>query len=168
LGIILIYIFSLLFGWLPTSGYTSPFNDFWLSTRQLILPVFVLATGSIAGLCRQTRSSMLEVSRQDYIRTAWSKGLNEKVVVLRHMIKNALIPVVTIVGMHVGHILGGSVIIETVFNIPGLGRLLVNSVFAQDYAVVQAGVLLTGTMVLLSNLAVDVSYAWFDPRIRYN
>jgi peptide/nickel transport system permease protein len=168
LGIILIYIFSLLLGWMPTGGYTSPAEDFWLNTRQIIMPVFVLSTASIAGLCRQTRSSMLEVTRQDYIRTAWSKGLQEKVIIYRHMIKNALIPVITILGMQVGHILGGSIIIETVFNIPGLGRLMVNSVFAQDYSVVQAGVLLTGTMVLLSNLVVEISYGWFDPRIRFN
>jgi peptide/nickel transport system permease protein len=167
LGILLIYVFALQFHWLPVSGYTSPFENLGQNIRQLIMPVFVMSIGTVAGLTRQTRSTMLEVIRQDYIRTAWSKGLKERLVVFRHALKNALIPVFTILGMQVGHILGGSIITETIFNIPGMGRLMVNSIFAQDYQVVQAGVIITGTMVLLANLMVDISYGWLDPRIRY-
>jgi peptide/nickel transport system permease protein len=167
IGILLIYFFSLKLHWLPVYGYTSPFDNFWLSTRQILMPVFCLSIFSIATITRQTRSSMLEVIRQDYIRTAQSKGLKERVIVIRHTIKNALIPVVTILGFQVGIIFGGSVLIETVYNIPGMGRLLTNAVFEQDYQIVQAGVLITATFVVLANLLVDISYGWFDPRIRY-
>jgi peptide/nickel transport system permease protein len=166
-GILLIYFLSLQLRLLPVSGYTSPFDDFWLSTRQVIMPVFCLAIGPIAGLARQTRSCMLEVIQQDYIRTAWSKGLRERIIVMRHQIKNALIPVVTILGMQVGVVFGGSVLIETVFNIPGIGRLITNAVFEQDYQIVQAGVLIIASVVILSNLVVDIAYGWLDPRIRY-
>lgn len=168
LGILLIYIFSLKLGWLPVCGYTSPFKDFWLSTSQAIMPVFCLSLFSIASLTRQTRSSMLEVIRQDYVRTAWAKGLKESVIISRHTVKNALIPVVTLLGMHVRVIFGGAVFIETVFSIPGIGRLMVQGVFGQDYQVVQAGVLITALVVMLSNLIVDISYGWIDPRIRYD
>jgi peptide/nickel transport system permease protein len=166
-GILMIYFLSLKLGWLPVSGYTSPLDNFWLSTKQVLMPVFCLSVFSIATLTRQTRSSMLEVVRQDYIRTANSKGLKERVIVLRHTIKNALIPVVTTMGFQVGVIFGGSVLIETVFNIPGMGRLLTNAVFEQDYQIVQAGVLILACFVVVANLLVDISYGWFDPRIRY-
>jgi peptide/nickel transport system permease protein len=167
-GILLIYIFAMQLRWLPTTGYTSPLDDFWKGTRQLIMPVFCLAIPSIAGLARQVRSSMLEVVMQDYVRTAWAKGLNEKIIVLRHEVKNALIPVITILGMQVGMVFGGSVLIETVFNIPGMGRLLTQAVFAHDFQIVQAGTLMVAGIVVVSNLVVDISYGWFDPRIRYN
>lgn len=167
LGILMVYLFSLKLGWLPVQGYTSPTQDLWLNIRQLIMPVVCLAVGGLAGNTRQTRSSMLEVIRQDYIRTAWSKGLPEGAIVKRHLVKNGLIPIVTLIGMGVGHIFGGSVLIETVFNIPGMGRLMVEAVFAQDFPVIQGGCLLTAIMVMLANLAVDISYGWLDPRIRY-
>jgi len=167
LGILLIYLFALRLEWLPVYGYTSPFTDFWESTRQLIMPIFCLALFPIASLTRQTRSSALEVVRQDYIRTAWAKGLRERVIILRHIIKNALIPVVTMLGMQVGIIFGGTVLIETVFNITGMGRLITEAVFGHDYQIVQAGVLIIATVVVLSNIIVDVSYGWLDPRIRY-
>jgi len=167
LGILMIYFFALRLGWLPVYGYTSPFDDFWLSTRQLLMPVTVLGLFSIASTARQTRSSMLEVIRQDYIRTAWSKGLNERTVVMRHALKNGLIPVITLVGMHVRLIFGGSVLIETVFNIPGMGRMMVDAVFGQDYVVVQGGVLIMSACIIMANLIVDISYGWFDPRLRY-
>jgi peptide/nickel transport system permease protein len=168
LGVILIYIFSLKLGWLPVQGYTSPFVDFGKSVSQAIMPVFCLAIFSISSITRQTRSSMLEVMRQDYIRTAWSKGLKERIVITRHGIKNGLIPVVTLIGMSLSMVVGGSVLIETVFNIPGLGRLLVQSVFSKDFQVVQGFTLMIAIIVLLTNLIVDISYGWFDPRIRYN
>ena len=166
-GILLIYVFSLQFHWLPTGGFVSPFSDLWESLRRAIMPVFCLSLFSIASLTRQTRASMLEVVRQDYIRTAWAKGLSERVIISKHMIKNGLIPVVTIMGVQVGLIFGGSVLIETVFNIPGMGKLLTQAVFQHDYMVVQAGVLIVAVVVVMSNLVVDISYGWFDPRIRY-
>jgi len=167
LGILLIYAFGLKLHWLPIGGYTSPFEDFWLNTRQLIMPVVCSCVLGLASMSRQMRSSVLEVSRQDYIRTAWSKGLRERAIVLRHMLKNSLIPVITLMGFAIGMIFGGSVFIETVFNIPGMGRLMVNSIFNQDYVVVQATTLIFGTIVLVVNLIVDISYGWLDPRIRY-
>ncbi|GAH19122.1 unnamed protein product, partial [marine sediment metagenome] len=138
LGILLIYFFGVKLGWLPISGYTSPLDDFWLSTRQVILPVFCLAVFGLAANARQMRSSVLEVSQQDYIRTAWSKGLRERTVIMRHMLKNSLIPVITLMGVGVSIIFGGSVLVERVFAIPGVGSLLVSSIFGQDYVVVQA------------------------------
>jgi peptide/nickel transport system permease protein len=166
-GILLIYVFSLQFHWLPTGGFVSPFTNFTESFRKAVMPVFCLSLFSIASLTRQTRASMLEVVKQDYIRTAWAKGLRERIVVLKHTLKNGLIPVVTIMGVQVSFIFGGSVLIETVFNIPGMGRLLTQAVFQHDYLVVQAGVLIVAVVVVLSNLVVDISYGWFDPRIRY-
>jgi peptide/nickel transport system permease protein len=166
-GILLIYFLALKFPILPVYGYTSPFENFWLSTKQAVLPVFCLSLFSLASLTRQARSSTLEVVRQDYIRTAWAKGLRERTIVMKHIIKNSLIPVVTMLGVQVGFIFGGSVLIETVFNIPGLGRTMRDAVFQQDYQIVQSGVLIISVIVVLANLLVDISYGWFDPRIRY-
>lgn len=167
LGILLMYVFGLYFRWLPIMGYTSPFDDFWLSTRQLIMPVICLLIFPLAGVTRQARSSMLEVLHQDYIRTAWSKGLKERTVIIRHAIKNGMIPILTLAGMAVAAIIGGGVIMETVFNIPGLGRLAVNSVISQDYPYVQAISLIVAIAVVFANLAVDIAYGWIDPRIRF-
>jgi len=167
LGILMIYFFGLKLHWLPTSGYTSPFTDFVLSTRQLVMPVFCLSLFAIAANARQMRSSMLETINQDYIRTAWSKGLTERRVILKHAMKNSLIPVITLIGLGVGMIFGGSVLIETVFAIPGVGRLMVSSIFGQDYVVVQGITFVISVSILLINLLVDLSYGWFDPRIRY-
>ncbi|MBN1848567.1 MAG: ABC transporter permease [Deltaproteobacteria bacterium] len=167
LGVLLIYLFALYLGLLPVQGYTSPFDNFWLSFRKILMPVFCLSIFPIASSARQTRSSMLEVMGQDYIRTAWSKGLRERMVIFRHALKNALIPVVTLKGMMLRNIFGGSVLIETVFNIPGMGRLAVDAVLAQDYAIVQGVTLLIVIVVLFANLLVDLSYGWLDPRIRY-
>jgi peptide/nickel transport system permease protein len=167
IGLLLVYIFSNQLQWLPVQGYTSPFKDFWLNVRQVIMPTFCLSFAGIASIARQTRSSVLEVSRQDYIRTAFSKGLTEYWIVIRHILKNSLIPVITLQAFTLSQILGGSVIIETVFNIPGMGRLMVDSIFARDYPIVQNGVLLIAAVVVLTNLIVDISYGWLDPRIRY-
>jgi peptide/nickel transport system permease protein len=167
LGILGIYYFGLKLGWLPIQGYVSPFDDFWLSVRKSVMPVICLAIPSVAVLARQTRSSMLEVVRQDYIRTAWSKGLSERVIVLKHALKNALIPIVTLLGMQLRLVVGGSVVVETVFNIPGMGRLMVNATFAKDFITVQAVTLVVAIVVLFANLIVDLSYGWLDPRIRY-
>ncbi|MBA7614976.1 Glutathione transport system permease protein GsiC [subsurface metagenome] len=167
-GIILIYLLSYKAGWLPVFGYTSPFDDFWLSLKKVIMPVICLSLFSVASLTRLTRSSMLEVVQQDYIRTAWSKGLRERLIITRHTIKNALIPVITVLGLQVAFIFGGAVLIETVFNIPGIGRLMTQSVMQQDFQVIQAGTLIIAMVVVLSNLVVDISYGWLDPRIRYD
>jgi peptide/nickel transport system permease protein len=168
LGIMLIWLFGLKLGWLPIQGYTSPSVDFWLNARQLVLPIICLSVFSIGAIARQTRSSMLEVLHQDYIRTAWSKGLKERTIVVKHVLKNSLIPIVTLAGMQLTQILGGSVIIETVFNIPGMGRLAVSGVLTLDYPVVQSIILLIAVMVVVVNLIVDISYGWLDPRVRYN
>jgi len=168
LGLLLMYVFSLKLHWLPIYGYTSPFKDFWLNTKQIILPVFCLAIPPIASTLRLTRSSMLEVTRQDYIRTAWSKGLKERVVVLRHALKNGLIPVITFKGVTIVVILGGSVFVETIFNIPGMGRLAVESLRSQDYPVVQGIILFIAIVVSLSNLLIDLTWGWLDPRVRYD
>ncbi|MGD9143046.1 MAG: ABC transporter permease [Dehalococcoidia bacterium] len=167
LGILLMYIFGLKLNWLPIGNYTSPFEDFWLNTRQLIMPVICQSVTGLAGLSRQMRSSVLEVVQQDYIRTAWAKGLRERVIVFKHMLKNSLIPVITLMGFAIGLIFGGSVFIETIFNIPGIGRLMVNGIFSQDYVIVQASTVIFGGVILLVNVIVDISYGWLDPRIRY-
>jgi peptide/nickel transport system permease protein len=168
LGLLLMYAFGLKLGWLPIAGYTSPFEDFWLSTKKMIMPVICESIVGLAYTARQMRSSMLEVIQQDYIRTAWSKGLSERVVILRHALRNSLIPVVTLLGIGVSLAFGGSVLVETVFAIPGIGRLLVGSIFAQDYVVIQSGVLVIATIIIMVNLLVDISYGWLDPRIRYS
>jgi len=166
LGLLLIYVFSVWLGWLPTYGYTSPFEDFWLSTKQLIMPVICLALFPVASTARQTRSSLLEVMQQDYIRTAWSKGLRERGVIMKHAIKNGLIPIVTLSGLGLGGIIGGSVLIESVFAIPGMGRLVIASVQNHDYSVTQGVTLVIAAGIVLVNLVVDISYSWLDPRIR--
>jgi peptide/nickel transport system permease protein len=167
LGILGIYVFSIQLGWLPTQGYTSPMEDLFQSTKQVIMPVICMCLPSMALLTRQTRSSMLEVVRQDYIRTAWSKGLTERNVIIRHALKNAFIPIITLLGLSIAHLFAGSVLVESVFNIPGMGRLLVNGVLDKDFIVVQACVLLIAVVISLSNLIVDIAYGWLDPRIRY-
>jgi len=166
-GILLIYFLSLKLELLPTYGYTPPFENFGEHIQMLIMPVFCLAMFGIASLTRQTRSSMLEVTRQDYIRTAWAKGLRERVVVIRHIIKNGLIPVITSMGMQVSFIFGGSVLVETVFNIPGMGRMVKDAAMAMDYQVVQGTSLIIAMVIVLTNILVDIAYGWIDPRIRY-
>jgi peptide/nickel transport system permease protein len=167
LGLLLMYALGLKLGWLPIAGFTSPITNFLMSIRQMVMPCICLAITPLSFVARQTRSSMLEVTKQDYIRTAWSKGLKERTVIIRHALKNGLIPVITLLGLGIGMVFGGSVLVETIFAIPGVGRLLVTSVFAQDYIVVQSGVLVIATIIILSNLIVDISYGWLDPRIRY-
>jgi peptide/nickel transport system permease protein len=168
LGLIMMIVFSVKLDWLPLMGYTSPFEDLWKSTAQMVMPVTCLALFPIAANARQTRSAMLEVMHQDFIRTAWSKGLKERTIVFRHALKNGLIPVVTLLGAVLSQILGGSVLAETVFSIPGMGRLAITSVVNQDYPYIQAIVLIIAATTLMANLIVDVAYGWLDPRIRYN
>jgi peptide/nickel transport system permease protein len=167
LGILMIYFFGLKLRWLPIAGYTSPFENFWLSMKQLVMPVICLSVFGIAANARQMRSSMLEVVRQDYIRTAWSKGLPWRLIIFKHALKNSIIPVVTLIGFGVGIIFGGNVLVETVFTVPGIGFLATQSVLGTDYIVVQSITFLMSLIILVSNLLVDLSYAWLDPRIRY-
>lgn len=159
-------------GWSPpqfgVEGYVSFFDNPWVNLQQFLLPAVVMALGSSAIIMRFVRSSMLEVLRQDYVRTAWSKGLRERVVVSRHAIKNAAIPVVTILGLEAGGLLGGTVIIESIFALNGVGKYLLESVVMRDVFVVQSVVLFFAATYVIINLAVDVSYAWLDPRIRYS
>lgn len=168
LGIMMIYFFGFTLRWLPLQGYTSPLQNFWLSTKQLIMPVFCLSVIPLASNARQSRSSLLEVIHKDYIRTAWSKGLRERNIIIKHTLKNGLIPIITLAGMHIPMIFGGSVLIETVFNIPGMGRLMVSAVIAQDLPIVRACFLILALIVVITNLLVDISYGLVDPRIRYN
>lgn len=168
LGVMLIYVFAVKLGWLPVSGYTSPFENLGLSLRKMVMPVVCLSLFQIAILARQTRSSMLEVVQQDYIRTAWSKGLSERIIVGRHALKNAFIPIITIGGVLVAQLVGGAVLTETIFNIPGMGRLIVSGVLQNDFVVVQGCTLVVAMVVAVINLVVDISYAWLDPRIRLN
>ncbi|MCL0057593.1 ABC transporter permease [Dehalococcoidales bacterium] len=159
LGLMLMLLFSIKLGWLPATGADS--------LKHLILPAFTLGVASTAIVARMTRSSMLEVMRLDYVRTARAKGLTEKLVILRHALKNALIPVVTVIGLQMGFLLGGAVLTEIVFAWPGIGRLLVEAILARDYPVVQGVVLVIAAMFILVNLVVDIIYVYLDPRIRY-
>jgi peptide/nickel transport system permease protein len=168
LGILLIYVIGLKLHLLPFSGYVLPWENFGLSIKKSILPVICTSALGLAMNARQMRSSMLEIIRQDYVRTAWAKGLGERAVILKHAMKNSLIPVVTLIGMGVGMVFAGSVITETIFSIPGMGRLFVSSIQGQDYVVVQDLTLIFAIFILMVNLLVDISYSWIDPRIRYN
>ena len=167
LGILGIYLFALQLGWLPVQGYTSPFENLASSIQQITMPVLCLAMVPLATLARQSRSAMLEVIQQDYIRTAWSKGLKERRIIVRHALRNAMIPIVTVLGLSVRYVVSGSVLIETVFNIPGMGRLIVSGVFNKDFILVQGCVLIVALAIAVTNLVVDISYAFIDARIRY-
>lgn len=160
LGLMLMLLFSVRLGWLPSTGSGS--------LAQLILPALTLGSASTAIIARQTRSSLLEVLRQDYVRTAHAKGVAEHLVLLRHALPNAMIPTVTAVGLQVGYLLGGSVLTETVFARPGLGRLLIDSIQSRDLAVVQGTIMLLSVIFVLTNLIVDLIYVRLDPRIRYD
>lgn len=188
LGLILIIIFGVNLQWLPVAGridiglepatltrfylldslLTGNWAAFWSALRHLILPGVALAAYSMAIIARMTRSTMLEVIKQDYIRTAHAKGLSESRVIKHHALKNALIPVVTVIGLQLGFLLGGAVLTETVFSWPGIGSLTVNAILASDYPMVQGSVLLIATVFVLVNLVVDLIYAYLDPRIRYS
>jgi peptide/nickel transport system permease protein len=167
LGIMLIFLFSVQLGWLPASGYVSPFEDFWLSLKTTILPAFVLGNSFAAVLMRHTRSAMLQALGADYVRTARAKGLAEKVVIIKHAMRNALTPVITLGALELGTLLSGAVLTEQVFSIPGFGKLIVDSVFNRDYAVVQGVTLITATTYILLNLLADIAYVLVNPRLRH-
>ncbi len=165
-GIILIWIFSVHLGWFPAMGYVHPWRDFPDAMWKLVLPAITLGTFFSGLVARIIRSSLLEVLDQDYIKAARAKGVRQAALVYRHALANALIPVVTVIGLQFGALLGGAVLTETVFSIPGMGRLTVNAILNRDYAVVQGAILLGVFAVVLVNLAVDLAYAYLNPRIR--
>jgi len=164
---LLIIIPSILWNYVPPLQYVSPFKDFWTNMRIFFPPVFILSLEGSAGFMRLTRSVCLEVLSQDYIRTARAKGLREFWVIMRHMFRNAMIPVVTVIGAWIPGIIAGSVILEQVMSLAGMGQYIYQGVLAKDYPVVQSITLYIGALVIFANLLVDISYAYFDPRIRY-
>lgn len=168
IAILLILVFSVKLGWFPTSGWVSPFDDPIKGARHLVLPVVSLGFFGSATIMRQTRSALVEVLRQDYIVTARAKGLKESSVVIRHALRNAMLPVVTIAGLSLAGLIAGSILIERVFAIPGVGRMAIDAMNSRDYPVIQAIVLMSTVAIVLANLVTDVTYAYLDPRIRYD
>jgi len=166
-AIVIILLPAIWWGWTPMIRYVEFSTDPATHVLQFVLPAVILGIASAAAIMRLTRGMLLEVLRQDYVRTAWAKGLRERVVVLKHALKNAIIPVVTVLGLQVAQIASGAVIIETIFSLPGMGQLLVESIIQRDYPVIQGINLLVVTIIVGTNLAVDMLYAVLDPRIRY-
>lgn len=158
----------ILFDWTPPLSYSKPWDDLPANIRSLWVPALILGTHATGSIMRIMRATMLETLRQDYIRTAWSKGLRERSVVMRHAFRNAFIPVITVIGLQIPSLVGGTVILERIFSVPGMGNYLLNSIQQRDYPVVQAVVLVTAFVVVITNLIVDVTYAIIDPRIRYS
>jgi peptide/nickel transport system permease protein len=167
LGTLVITFAAIWFHWIPPIGYVSFWESPWRNLQQFLLPAAVLGFRLSAATMRMTRSTVLEVLREDYVRTAWAKGLGGRIVVYKHALKNALIPVVTIVGGQLGVLLAGTVVVETIFALPGMGRLTVEAILYRDYPVVQTNVMLVAATLVTLNLVVDLTYAWLDPRIRY-
>jgi peptide/nickel transport system permease protein len=166
-ALMFMYVFAVMLRWLPPSGYTSPFVDPLLSAKMLVMPAMVLGTHSAAVLMRQGRSALIEVLEQDYVQTARAKGLREKVVIGTHAMKNAMIPVVTILGLQIGNLVSGAAITETVFAIPGVARAAVDAISFRDYPVLQGAILMLTACVIVANLITDLTYGYLDPRIRY-
>ncbi len=166
LGILMILLFSVSLGWLPASGYVSPFEDLKGNLAAMIMPAFVLGNAIAAVLMRHTRSAMLQVLNADYVRTARAKGLDERTVVLKHALRNALTPIITLGALEFGTLLSGAVLTEQVFSIPGFGKLIVDAVFNRDYAVVQGVVLFTSSVYIVLNLLADMAYFLVNPRLR--
>ena len=167
IGYILMYVFAIQLKWLPVQGYKELADGLWPCIRSLILPSMALGTLYTALIARITRASVMEVLAEDYIRTAKAKGLNSGTILVRHALKNAAVPIVTIIGVGIALLIGGVVVTESVFNIPGLGRLTVDAILHRDYPVIQAVIIIFSGIYVLINLLVDLSYVFFDPRIRY-
>jgi peptide/nickel transport system permease protein len=166
-GILIILLLVIFFGWGPPLEFTPPWINPWANFQQMIWPVLTVGYRYAAVTTRMTRSTVLEVMREDYIRTAWAKGLRERAIVIRHAMKNAMLPVVTLIGTEFAFLIGGLVVTETVFTLNGVGRFVVDAVAHRDYPVVQALVFLIALSFVVVNLLIDLTYAWFDPRIRY-
>lgn len=167
IGLMAITYGFIVFGWTPPLSYSKPWEDVRSNLSTLWVPALILGTHTTGTIMRITRATMLEVLRQDYVRTAWSKGLGERLIVIRHALRNAIIPVITVIGLQIPSLVGGTVILERIFSLPGMGNYLLSAIQQRDYPVVQAVVLITAFVVVLSNLFVDVAYAIIDPRIRY-
>jgi peptide/nickel transport system permease protein len=167
LGMVIILVLVAWLGWIPPVTYVSPFEDFKIHLVQFMLPALAVGYRSSALITRITRSAVLEVLREDYIRTAWAKGQNERAIIWRHALKNAMLPVITVIGIEFAFLIGGLVVTETVFNLPGVARFLVQAILWRDYPIVQNLVMFIAIVVILSNLAVDMLYGFFDPRVRY-
>ena len=167
-AVMTIYFLVLIFNWAPPLAYVPPWEDPWVNLQQLIFPAIALGTSNMAFIARITRSAMLEVLHEDYIRTARSKGLGERIVIFRHALRNALLPVVTLTGYEFGRLISGTVIIEVIFLVPGMGRLLITSIFHRDFPMIQAVIVLIAVIVLVLNLLLDLTYAWLNPKIRYS
>lgn len=167
LSLLLIMLFSIQLGWLPVSGYISPLVDFTGWLRHLALPALALGAGLAASISRMTRTSMLEVLSMDFIRTARAKGVTERTAVLSHALRNAMLPIITVIGLQLGFLLGGAVVVEEVFAVPGIGRLLIFGISNRDYPLIQGVVLVFAFTFILINLLVDLIYPLFEPRIRY-
>ncbi len=168
LGTLVITFAAIWFHWIPPIGYVSLWEAPWRNLQQFLLPAAILGFRLSAATMRMTRSTVLEVLREDYVRTAWAKGLAGRIVVYKHALKNALIPVITIVGGQLGVLLAGTVVVETIFALPGMGRLTVEAILYRDYPIVQTNVMLVAATLVTLNLVVDLAYAWLDPRIRYS
>jgi peptide/nickel transport system permease protein len=168
LGTLVITFAAIWFHWIPPIGYVSFWEAPWRNLQQFVLPAAILGFRLSAATMRMTRSTVLEVLREDYVRTAWAKGLAGRIVVYKHALKNALIPVITIVGGQLGVLLAGTVVVETIFALPGMGRLTVEAILYRDYPIVQTNVMLVAATLVTLNLVVDLAYAWLDPRIRYS
>jgi len=168
LATLFLFVPAVLFNWMAPTQHVSLFKDPFGNLQQFFLPSLSMAVSGAGGIARLARSSMLEVFRQDYVRTAWAKGLRESTVIWRHVLKNGLIPIVTIVGLQIGGLIGGAVIIENIFVLPGMGQFAFQSILTRDYLGVQAVVVLSATVFVLVNLAIDIGYVWLDPRIRYS
>ena len=166
-ALLFMYVFAVMLHWLPPSGSTSPLVDPWLSAKMLFMPAVVLGTHSAAVIMRQGRSALVEVLEQDYITTARSKGLRENAVVGAHAMKNAMIPIATILGLQVGNLVSGAAIVETIFAIPGVGRAAVDAIFFRDYPMLQGAILILTFAAIIANLITDLAYGYLDPRIRY-
>jgi peptide/nickel transport system permease protein len=167
IGYCLIYVFAIELGWLPVQGYIRIGVNFWQFLERMVLPSLTLSVGFIALISRITRASVLEVLNEDYIRTARAKGLSNRVVLMRHALRNAAVPILTVIGLGVAILLGGAVVTESVFGLPGLGRLTVEAVLSRDFPTIQTVILMFSVVYVLINLLIDISYTVFDPRIRY-
>ena len=167
IGYCLIYVFAIELGWLPVQGYVRIGVNFWGFLERMVLPSLTLSVGFIALISRITRASVLEVLNEDYIRTARAKGLSNRVVLMRHALRNAAVPILTVIGIGIAILMGGAVITESVFGLPGLGRLTVEAVLSRDFPTIQTVILMFSVVYVVINLLIDISYTLFDPRIRY-
>lgn len=165
-GLILISIFSVGLAWFPTGGYTPISQDFFGWVRSMTLPALALAFTQMGVIARMTRSSMLEVMGQDYIRTAKAKGMKKHIIIFKHALRNALVSVVTVIGVMTGVLLGGAIVIETVFALPGIGLLIIGAIQRRDFPIIQGGLLITASIFVFVNILVDLAYGWLDPRVR--